>query len=195
MQLMKLMELCTKLSTRVLALENNKTTQDLEITHLKKRVKRLEKKRKSTTPQRKRRLFKLMIESSVEKSLGDQEDASNQGRNNQDEGISFVQDAEIQGRYGHDIEINTASTSITTANINITTVEPVTSVSKPITTGGVSVSTDEPSTPPPTTTVIDDEDLIIAQTLRKIRSEKSKEKAKERGSKEKSSEIATRPTR
>nr|GEX45215.1 hypothetical protein [Tanacetum cinerariifolium] len=66
-------------SLRVLALKNNKTAQDLEITHLKKKVKRLEKKRKSRTPLLKRRLFKVRIESSTEKSLGDQEDASNQG--------------------------------------------------------------------------------------------------------------------
>nr|GEW81511.1 hypothetical protein [Tanacetum cinerariifolium] len=92
MQLMELMALCTKLSDRVLALENTKTAQDLEITYLKKRVKRLEKKRKSKTPQLNRRLFKVRIESSVEKSLGDQEDASKQERNDQDEGISFVQE-------------------------------------------------------------------------------------------------------
>nr|GEW61371.1 hypothetical protein [Tanacetum cinerariifolium] len=162
MQLMELMERCTKLSARVLALENNKTAQDLEITHQKKRVKRLKNKRKSRTPQLKRRLFK---------------------------------DAEIQGRYGHDIQINTANTSITTASINITTVEPVTTVSTPITTVGVSISTAEPSTPSTTTNGIKDEDLIIAQTLMKMRSEKSKEKAKERGSKEKSSETATRLTK
>nr|GEV26818.1 hypothetical protein [Tanacetum cinerariifolium] len=42
MQLMELMELCTKLSARVRDLENNKTAQDLEITHLQKRVKRLD---------------------------------------------------------------------------------------------------------------------------------------------------------
>nr|GEW83181.1 retrovirus-related Pol polyprotein from transposon TNT 1-94 [Tanacetum cinerariifolium] len=103
--------------------------------------------------------------------------------------ITQEEDAEIQGRYGHDIEINTASTSITTASINITTVEPVTIVSTPITTAGIFVSTATPSTPPPTTTtiVIKDKDLTIAQTLIKMRSEKSKEKAKERGSKEKSS--------
>nr|GEU97756.1 uncharacterized mitochondrial protein AtMg00810-like [Tanacetum cinerariifolium] len=196
MQLIELMEVCTKLSAKVLSLENNKTAQDLEITHLKKRVKRLEKKRKSRTPQLKRRLFKVRIESYAEKSLGDQEDASNPGRNDQDEGISFFQDAEIQGRYGHDIEINTSSTSITTTIINITIHEPVTTVSTPITTAGVSISTVEPSTHPTiTTTVIEDKDLIIAQTLMKMRSEKSKEKAKERGSKEKSSKTATIPTR
>nr|GEX96046.1 hypothetical protein [Tanacetum cinerariifolium] len=126
MQLMELMELCTKLSAKVLALKNNKTAQDLKFTHLKKR-----------------------------------EDASNQGRNDQDKEISFVQDAEIQGRYSYDIENNTASTSITTASINIITVEPVNTVNTPITTAGVSVSTAEPK----------------------------------KGSKEKSSETATRPTR
>ncbi|GJW15492.1 hypothetical protein Tco_0019625 [Tanacetum coccineum] len=50
----------------------------------------LEKKKKSRTPQLKRRLFKVRIESSTEKSLGDQKDTSKQGRNeiDQDEGIS-----------------------------------------------------------------------------------------------------------
>ncbi|GKC08843.1 hypothetical protein Tco_1000453 [Tanacetum coccineum] len=81
MKLNELMEICTKLSERVLALENIKIAQDLEITNLKKRVKKLEKKKKSRTPQLKRRLFKVKIESSADKSLGDQEDASNQGRN------------------------------------------------------------------------------------------------------------------
>ncbi|GJS70105.1 hypothetical protein Tco_0702946 [Tanacetum coccineum] len=182
MKLNELMEIYTKLSERVLALENIKTAQDLEITNLKKRVKKLEKKKKSRTPQLKRRLFKVRIESSAEKSLGDQEDASKQGRNeiDQDEGISwFQEDAETQGRYGHDTEINTASTSITTASINITTVEPVITASAPIATAGVSVSTAEPSTPPTTTTTfIEDEDLTIAQTLMKMR---------------KASETATRP--
>nr|GEY84469.1 hypothetical protein [Tanacetum cinerariifolium] len=70
---------------------------DLEIQKLKKIVKRLEKKRKSRTPQLKMRLFKVRIKSSAEKSLGDHEDASKQGRNDQDEGISFVQEeAETQ---------------------------------------------------------------------------------------------------
>nr|GEV40686.1 hypothetical protein [Tanacetum cinerariifolium] len=156
------------LSQELTQLEVGKT--DLKITHLKKRVKRLEKNRKSRAPQLKRRLFKLRIKSSTEKSLGDQEDASNQGRNNQDEGISFVQDAEILGRYGHDTKINTAITSISTVSINITTAEPVTTVSALITTASVSVSTAKPSTPPTTTTtVIEDEDLTIAQTLMKIR--------------------------
>ncbi|GJS85573.1 hypothetical protein Tco_0752114 [Tanacetum coccineum] len=105
-------------------------------------------------------------------------------------------DAETRGRYGHDIGINTGSTSITTASINITTTELVTTASALITTAGVSVSTAEPSTPPTITTLIEDEDLTIAQTLMKMKSEKLKEKSREK-SKEKgvSSETATRPTR
>ncbi|GJT11512.1 hypothetical protein Tco_0858554 [Tanacetum coccineum] len=181
LKIMELMEICTKLSDRVLALENIKTAQDLEIINLKKRVKKLEKKKKARTPQLKRRLFKVRIESFADKSLGDQEDASKQGRNiaesDQDEEISFVQeDVETQGRYDHDIDVTTASTLITTI--------------------GVSVSTAEPSTPPTTTILIEDEDLTIAQTLMKMKSEKSKEKLKEK-SKEKgvSSETALRPTR
>nr|GEU48456.1 hypothetical protein [Tanacetum cinerariifolium] len=110
------------------------------------------------------------------------------------------EDAEIQERYGHDTEINNASTSITTASINILTDEPVTTVSAPITSADVYVNTVEPSTP--STTVIEDKDLTISHTLMKMRCEKSKEKAKERiskakerKSKEKSSKTATRPTR
>ncbi|GJW93809.1 hypothetical protein Tco_0173481 [Tanacetum coccineum] len=195
MKLNELMEIYTRLSERVLALENIKTALDLEITNLKKRVKKLEKKKKSRTLQLKRRLFKVRIESFAEKSFGDQEDPSKHWRNeiDQDEEISwFQEDGETQGRYGHDIEINTASTSITISSINITTAKPVTFASAPITTAGVSVSTAEPSTPPTTTTLIEDEDLTITQTLIKMRSVKLKEKSKEKGV---SSETAIRPTR
>ncbi|GJW13665.1 hypothetical protein Tco_0017798 [Tanacetum coccineum] len=161
--------------TRVLDLENVKNAQALEIQKLKKRVKKLESKKKSRTPQLNRRLFKVRIESSAEKSLGDQEDASKQGRNeiDQDEGISwFQEDSETQGRYDHDIGVNTASTPITIASINITTTEPVTTTSAPVTIVGVSITTAKPSTPLTTTTTttpIEDEDLTIAQTFMKMK--------------------------
>ncbi|GJZ09640.1 ribonuclease H-like domain-containing protein [Tanacetum coccineum] len=92
MQLQKLMELCTKLSDRVLDMEKIKDAQALDIQKLKIR-----------------------------------------------------EDAETH------IEVTTASA--------------------PVTTAGVSVSTAEPSTPPITTTIIKDGDLIIAQTLMKMRSQ------------------------
>ncbi|GJV64688.1 hypothetical protein Tco_1475516 [Tanacetum coccineum] len=66
-ELKELMDMCTKLSDRVLDLENVNDAQALEIKKLKNRVKKLEKKKKSSTPQLKRRLFKVRIESSAEK--------------------------------------------------------------------------------------------------------------------------------
>ncbi|GKA86820.1 hypothetical protein Tco_0808531, partial [Tanacetum coccineum] len=47
LQLKELMEFCTKLQQRVFDLENTKTAQAQEITSLKKRVKKLERKKKS----------------------------------------------------------------------------------------------------------------------------------------------------
>ncbi|GJZ19573.1 hypothetical protein Tco_0556163 [Tanacetum coccineum] len=83
LKLNELMELCTSLSQRVLDLENTKTSQAAEITELKKRVKKLEGKRKSK-PLGMKRLFKIgrsaQVVSSKDEGLGDQEDASKQGR-------------------------------------------------------------------------------------------------------------------
>nr|GEX31090.1 cytochrome c oxidase subunit 2, mitochondrial [Tanacetum cinerariifolium] len=76
LKLKKLMELCTKLFDRVLDLEKTKTAQAKEITDLKKRVKKLERKTRSRTLGM--NLFK--IDTSKRRSLGE-EDASKQGRN------------------------------------------------------------------------------------------------------------------
>ncbi|GJU53248.1 hypothetical protein Tco_1226962 [Tanacetum coccineum] len=84
LQLKELMEFCTKLQQRVLDLENTKTAQAQEITSLKKRVKKLERKKKARTRGLKR-LYKVGLSARIdssddEASLGDQEDASKQGR-------------------------------------------------------------------------------------------------------------------
>ncbi|GKD92659.1 hypothetical protein Tco_1372496 [Tanacetum coccineum] len=83
LQLKELLELCTKLSERVLDLENIKTSQAAEITKLKERVKKLERRNKSRTPGLKR-LRKVgrsaQVVSSKDEGLGAQEDASKQGR-------------------------------------------------------------------------------------------------------------------
>ncbi|GJU15843.1 hypothetical protein Tco_1143809 [Tanacetum coccineum] len=83
MQLKELMDFCTKLQQRVFGLENTKTAQAQEITSLKLRVKKLEKKGGPRT-HKLRRLYKVgrsaRVVSSDEASLGDQEDASKQGR-------------------------------------------------------------------------------------------------------------------
>ncbi|GJS42942.1 putative ribonuclease H-like domain-containing protein [Tanacetum coccineum] len=85
LKLNKLMELCTNLQNIVLDLEHTKTTQALEIESLKRRVKKLQKNKKSRT-HRLKRLYKVglsaRIISSEDESLGDQEDVSIQGRLN-----------------------------------------------------------------------------------------------------------------
>ncbi|GJT50105.1 hypothetical protein Tco_0976262 [Tanacetum coccineum] len=166
----ELMETCTSLTKRVLALEEAKTAQDRVITRLKLRVKRLEKKRKARNPQpMKKRLFKGRVETSSDKSLG--EDASKQGRN--DDKIE-----ELNLTDGTDTEVimedkGSGEKGGSTAD-QVSTVRPeVSAASVP-----VNVSTATPSTPPTTTTIFSDEDLTIAQTLMKMRSEKVKGKEK-----------------
>ncbi|GJV65123.1 hypothetical protein Tco_1475951 [Tanacetum coccineum] len=166
----KLMETCTSLTKRVLALEEAKTAQDRVITRLKLRVKRLEKKRKARTPQpMKRRLFKGRVETSTDKSLG--EDASKQGRNDD-------KTEELNLTDGADTEVivedkGSGEKGGSTAD-QVSTARPeVSAASVP-----VNVSAATPSTPPTTTTIFGDEDLTIAQTLVKMRSEKAKEKEK-----------------
>nr|GEV51827.1 uncharacterized mitochondrial protein AtMg00810-like [Tanacetum cinerariifolium] len=82
LKLNELMKLCTKLQQRALDLEATKTTQALEIDSLKRRVKKLERRKRSRTHGLKR-LYKVRLstrlESSEDKRLGE-EDASKLGR-------------------------------------------------------------------------------------------------------------------
>ncbi|GJX00267.1 hypothetical protein Tco_0184180 [Tanacetum coccineum] len=82
MQLNDLMVLCTKLQKQFLDLEKSKFDQAIEIASLKKRVEKLERKRKFRTT-RLQRLKKVGTARRVESSndsLGAQEDASKRGR-------------------------------------------------------------------------------------------------------------------
>nr|GEW30075.1 hypothetical protein [Tanacetum cinerariifolium] len=104
MQLTELMNLCTNLQKQVLDLEKAKIAQAKEIADLKKRVKKLERIKKSRTSGLKR-LWKVgsttRVESSENKeSLGDQEDASKQGRmiDNIDQDVKITLVDETQGR-------------------------------------------------------------------------------------------------
>nr|GEW25350.1 hypothetical protein [Tanacetum cinerariifolium] len=91
LKLKELMKLSTKLSDRVLDLENIKTAQAKEIADLKKRVKKLERKRRSRTSQM--NLFK--IGTSRRRSLG-KEDASKQGKNLKQRSIFKESDFDVQ---------------------------------------------------------------------------------------------------
>nr|GEZ34791.1 hypothetical protein [Tanacetum cinerariifolium] len=90
------MELCTILKTRVLYLENTKTSQQLEIDSLKMRAKKLEKKQRSRTHKLKR-LYKVGLTARVEPSNNKEglgEDASKHERRiddiNADKDITLV---------------------------------------------------------------------------------------------------------
>ncbi|GJZ11236.1 putative ribonuclease H-like domain-containing protein [Tanacetum coccineum] len=179
-KLEELMEFCTKLQQRVLDLENTKTAQAQEITSLKLRVKKLEKKGGSRTHKLKR-LYKVgrsaRMVSSDDASLGDQEDASKQGRKiddiDKDAEITLID--ETQGRYGDDLMFDTgvlddegvfAGHDMDEKEINVA--EKEVSTADPVTTAGEVVTT---ASPTETTTA---DDLTLAQTLIEIKSAKSK---------------------
>ncbi|GJT30043.1 hypothetical protein Tco_0910318 [Tanacetum coccineum] len=104
LKLKELMDLYTKLSDRVLDLETTKTAQAKEITCMKKRVKKLERKRKPKNLGMKI-LFKIgrraRVISSDEDILGGQEDASKQERKitDIDQGAEVTLVDATQGRY------------------------------------------------------------------------------------------------
>ncbi|GJY87387.1 hypothetical protein Tco_0502015 [Tanacetum coccineum] len=130
----------------------------LKLNELMEIFKKLEKKGRSRTHKLKR-LYKVgrsaRVISSDEASLGDQEDASKQGRkiDNIDKDAEITLVDETQGRYGDDLMFD----KVTTADEVVTTVIV------------------EISTASPTKTIIAD-DLTLAQTLIEIRSAKPKVK-------------------
>ncbi|GJT39407.1 hypothetical protein Tco_0939272 [Tanacetum coccineum] len=185
MKLKELMDFCTKLQQRVLDLENTKTAQAWEITCLKLRVKKLEKKGGPRTHKLKR-LYKVdkstRMVSSDEASFGDQEDASKQGRKiddiDKDAEITLVD--ETQGRYGDDLMFDTsvcddeevfagqdmAKKEINVAEKEVSTADPVTTAGEVVTTASVEVSTAS------LTKTLTTDDLTLSQTLMEIKSAK-----------------------
>ncbi|GKC19244.1 putative ribonuclease H-like domain-containing protein [Tanacetum coccineum] len=145
----------------VLDLENAKDAQAVEILTLKKRVKKLERHRKSSISHPRRRKYKQV--ESFDDDL-DEEDASKQGRT-KDKTQPMFKDKDFDEL--EDVEVNVDEQITTTRPSQVNTARP-------------EVSTSTPSIPPTTTTVFDDEDvtMAMAQTLMKMRSEKAKETEK-----------------
>ncbi|GKE08972.1 hypothetical protein Tco_1412523, partial [Tanacetum coccineum] len=152
MKLKELMDFCTKFQQRVLDLKNTKTAQAQEITSLKKRV----------------------------KSLGDQEDASKQGRKiddiNADAEITLVD--ETQGRHDDDLMFDTGVLNDEEvfagqdmAKKEGSTDDPVTTVGEVVTSANVEVSTASP-----TAVTITNVELTLAQTLAELKSARPKTK-------------------
>ncbi|GJU56407.1 hypothetical protein Tco_1230121 [Tanacetum coccineum] len=178
MTLKELMDFCTKLQQRVLDLENTKTAQAQEITSLKKRVKKLEKKGGSRTHKLKR-LYKVgrsaRIVSSDEASLGDQEDASKQGRKiddiDKDAEITLVD--ETQGRHDDDIMFDVSDL----AGEEVFVAEQGVPDSKKddvvqVNTAATTVST--ASTIPVSAATITEDEITLAQALAELKSVKPK---------------------
>ncbi|GJV34131.1 hypothetical protein Tco_1394531 [Tanacetum coccineum] len=167
------MDMCTKLSERVLDLEHTKTAQAQEITNLKLRVKKLEKKAGLRTHKFKR-LYKVgvtrRVEYSDDESLGAQEDASNQGRSiediDKDAEVSLVD--ETQGRS------DDAEMFDTDALIGNEVFAENDMIEKDQDVIPKEVSTAAPSTTAVSPPVITEVEITLAQTLAKLKSAKSK---------------------
>ncbi|GJU30287.1 hypothetical protein Tco_1173876 [Tanacetum coccineum] len=176
MQLNELMSLCTKLSDRVLALENANTYQAAEVATFKERIKKLEKKRRSRIykPKRLYRVGSSRRVESSEGSLGAQEDASKQGRKiadlDVDEEVTLVD--ETQGRNDEDLMFDTdvlngdgvfeepiVNAAKITSSIPISAADPVTTAGEVVTTASATTTVDE---------------LTLAQTLIEIKVAKPK---------------------
>ncbi|GJU69271.1 hypothetical protein Tco_1255530 [Tanacetum coccineum] len=163
LKLTELIDLCTNLQKKVLDLEKAKTAQDSEIASLKKKVKKLERRNKSRTPGLKR-LRKVgsarRVESSNEASLGNQEDASKQGRKiaDIDANVEVTLIDETQGRNDDNLMFDTGV--LDEQEVKVDKV----------------VSTTEVTTESATTTTVDE--LTLAQTLIEIKAAKPKDKGK-----------------
>ncbi|GJT85390.1 hypothetical protein Tco_1067107 [Tanacetum coccineum] len=181
----QLLVLCTILSNRVLALETSKDAQAAEILNLKTRIQKLEKKCKPSISHH-RAWLRSVSRLSRKKKLGKQDFVSKQRRKNTKSGPKLddstfddldadlahgldymeTEEAVNEGRPDIDTarpEVHTSNTPVSTAGVTISTADP-------------EVSTIEPRTPPITTSIFDDEDITMAQTLIKMKEEKSKEK-------------------
>ncbi|GKC34936.1 hypothetical protein Tco_1047320 [Tanacetum coccineum] len=145
LKLNEMMELCTNLSQRVLDLKNIKTSQVEEITKLTERIKNLERRIKSRTPGLKR-LKKVgrtaRIESFKDEGLGDQKNASKQGRKIADLDAD-AEEIEVE-KVVSTAEVTTVSvTTITVDELTLaqTLIEIKTAKPKAVTTAAITTTT------------------------------------------------------
>ncbi|GJS58153.1 hypothetical protein Tco_0652937 [Tanacetum coccineum] len=155
MKLTELMELCTKLSKRVLNLETAKTAQAKEIASLKKKVKQLQKKRRSRTPVLKR--LRKVGEEIVDLDADTEVTLVDETHRRNDDLVfdtSVLDDEEVFA--GQDV-----------VEKEVSTAEPVTTAGEVVTTASVEVSA-------ATTTTTTVDELTLAQTLIEIKAAKPK---------------------
>ncbi|GJS04770.1 hypothetical protein Tco_0321278 [Tanacetum coccineum] len=198
MQLTDLMVLCTKLQKQVLNLEKAKSDQAIEIASLKKRVEKLERRRKfrTTRLQRLKKVGTARRIGSSNDSLGAQEDASKQGRIikdlDADDVVTLIN--ETQERQNEDlmfdagvldgdemfVDVTTGEKEEQSTKIDdmkVSTADPVTTAGEAVTTAGKVVTTAgvedsvAPTIPVSSATTVDE---TLAQTLMEIKAAKPK---------------------
>ncbi|GJR84506.1 putative ribonuclease H-like domain-containing protein [Tanacetum coccineum] len=199
LNLQELSVLCTNLSNRVLALESIKDAQAAEISALKSRIKKLEKKCKPSISHH-RAWLKSVKRLSMKKRFGKQESVSKQGRKKSkpestlddstvfddqdaDHGMEYMETEEAvdEGRQsGETEEVKlTGDTEVVedkSSGDKEGNAEELVSTARPdIDAARQEDSVVEPKTSP-TTSIFDDEDITMDQTLIKMKEEKAKEK-------------------
>ncbi|GJX02679.1 putative ribonuclease H-like domain-containing protein [Tanacetum coccineum] len=205
LNLQELFVLCTNLSNKVLALESIKDAQATEISALKSRIKKLEKKCKPSISHHKAWL-KSVKGLSMKKRFGQKESVSKQVRkkskpestlddstifDDQDHGMEYmeIKEAMDEGRQSGETEevkliddtevVEDKGNGDKGGNAEelVSTARPEVSTARPdIDAARQEDSVVEPRTPPTTTSIFDDEDITMAQTLIKMKEEKANEK-------------------
>ncbi|GJT05277.1 putative ribonuclease H-like domain-containing protein [Tanacetum coccineum] len=177
LKLEELMELCTNLQSRVLALKTTKTTQAHEIDSLKRRVNKLEKKDRKRTHKLKR-LYKVSLSarvvSSEDEDLGE-EDASKQGRKIHD--IDADEDITLESVHDNDIVATTTEVDI---NLSQALAELKSAKSKTTTTVATKITASS-TRPKAKGLVIDDQEQAPTSTPIVSSSQSSQVKVQDKG--------------
>ncbi|GKA57195.1 hypothetical protein Tco_0756383 [Tanacetum coccineum] len=121
MKLIELMNLCTQLQSRVLALETTKSNQALEIKSLKRRVKSLEKRRKSRTSG-----FKILRKVGSASRVESFNDANFDVLEEQEKDVAEKEVSAADPVTTTDEVVTTANVEVTTVNALTTTIDELT---------------------------------------------------------------------
>ncbi|GJY43497.1 hypothetical protein Tco_0431710 [Tanacetum coccineum] len=176
---------------RVLDLESIKVAQAAEISALKSRIKKLEKKCKPSISHHKA-WFKSVKRLSMKKKFGRKKSVSKQGRkkskpestlddstifDDQDHGMEYMETKEAvdEGRQSGETE-EVKLTDDTEVVEDKGSGDKGGNAEELVSAAKQEDSAVEPRTPPTTTNIFDDEDITMAQTLIKMKEEKAKEK-------------------
>ncbi|GJY78775.1 hypothetical protein Tco_0484576 [Tanacetum coccineum] len=177
MQLNNLMVLCTKLQAQVLDLEKAKDAQAKEIAASKKRVQRLEMKKKSRNTGlkslKKVGMSRRVESSKDQESLGDHEDASKQGRSIEDidADVEVTLVDETLERHDDDLMFDTEVLDDDEVFVDVSTVEKEEESTK--TGEAITIVDVEDSAAPTIPTTVEE---TLAQILMEIKAAKPKAK-------------------